>query len=117
MLLDALEFAHRQHPELAGQALFVLGAGHHGAALGDQDLGVADRLSRRQVNVTGFDAEDIAGQIERADLATAVIQQAVGSHCAGNDLIEILGGLMLAINFVVAGKSHRRAHQAQRAFR
>jgi hypothetical protein len=49
------------------------------------------------MHVTRLDAEDITGQIEGEDLPPAVIQHTVGSHPTGNHLVEILGGLILAV--------------------
>ena len=63
-----------------------------------------------------FDPENVAGQIEGADLAAAVIQHTVGTHTPGDHLVEIFSGLVLAVDLGIAGKAHRGAHQAQRTF-
>src|SRR6185437_2172223 len=59
---------------------------------------------------------NIARQIEAADLAPSIVQHAVGPYCARNDLIEIFGRLVLAVDLGGPGKPHRRANQAERTF-
>ena len=42
-----------------------------------------------------FQTEDVAGKVECADLAAAVVQQLVGTNCAEDHLIDVFGGLVL----------------------
>src|SRR6516162_7157752 len=68
------------------------------------------------MHVADLYTEDIAGEVKTADLATAVVQHPVGPHRAGNDLVEVFGRLVFAVNFNIAGKAHRCAHQTKGAF-
>ena len=61
-----------------------------------------------------FEPEYIAWEIERADLAAAVVERIVGPHAAGSDLVEIFGRLAFAENFFVARKRGRGAGQIER---
>ena len=86
----------------------------HGAALDDQDVRVGDRLGREGVLVAHLEAENVARQVEGADLAAAVVQDLVGADRAADDLVEVLGRLVLAVDFDVAAEGHGHAHQLDR---
>ena len=49
----------------------------------------------------GIEAEHVARQMERADLAAAVVQQLVGTNRAADHLIDIFGRLAFAVDFLV----------------
>src|ERR1051326_9141540 len=63
--------------------------------------------------VTEFQAEHVAGQVEAADLAAAVAEDLVGAHRAADQLVEIIGRLVLAEDFRVARKHHGGDDQLQ----
>src|ERR1700747_874067 len=65
--------------------------------------------------LASLDAEDITGQIERDDLAPAVVEHPIGPYRTGQHLVEIFGGLVFAIDLGVAGKAHRCTHHGERA--
>src|ERR1700757_1339911 len=65
--------------------------------------------------LASLDAEDITGQIERDDLAPAVVEHPIGTYRTGQHLVEIFGGLVFAIDLGVAGKAHRCTHHGERA--
>jgi hypothetical protein len=44
-------------------------------------------------------SEDVAGEVKRADLATAVRKQLVASHRARLDLIDVVRRLLFAVDF------------------
>src|SRR6478752_7555842 len=67
------------------------------------------------MHLARLDAEDVAWKIERADLASPVIQHPVGSHRTGDDLIKVLCRVVFPVNLGIAGESHRSADHAQRA--
>ena len=75
--------------------------GHHleAAPLDQANRGVHDRLRRKPVLASVFQPEDVAGEVKRADLATAVRKQLVASHCAGLDLIDVLRRLLFSVDF------------------
>jgi hypothetical protein len=63
--------------------------------------GVDDGFGREAMQMPIFEAEDIARQVKRADLATTVREELVSPDRAFNHLIDIVGGLCLTENFGV----------------
>ena len=57
--------------------------------------------------------EDIAGQIELADLAAAVGQNLRRADGAADELVKVFGWLVFAVDFAVAGTGHDRAHHVE----
>ena len=53
----------------------------------------------------GLEAEDFAGDVERADLAAAVGEKPVEAHRAEGDLVDRRGLLALAVDFGI-GRIH-----------
>src|SRR5262249_7215933 len=51
------------------------------------------------------------GKVEAADLARTVVENLVGAHRAADDLVDIVGRLVLAVDLGIAGKRHRRSHE------
>ena len=70
--------------------------------------------SAENVLVAGLEAENVA-EIERPDLAAAVVEHLGGANRSADDLVEVIGGLALAVDFGVAGKRHRGSHHLDRA--
>src|SRR3954462_5749976 len=60
--------------------------------------GVDDGFGREPMDLAVFEAEDISGQVERADLPTTVRQQFVTPDRPLNNLIDIICGLCLSEN-------------------
>ena len=64
--------------------------------------------------VAHLQAENVARQVECADLAAAVVQDLVGADRAADDLVEVLGRLVLAVDFDIAAEAYCHAHQFDR---
>src|SRR5437899_122305 len=62
-------------------------AGFQAAALHQADGGVGDRFGRQAMGRTSIEAEHVAGQMERADLAPSVVEELVGANRAADHLI------------------------------
>ena len=65
----------------------------------------------------GFEAEDVARQMEGIDLSAAVAQQLVRTDGAGHDLVEAVGLVAFGEEFLVLGQHHRRARRRPRSRR
>src|SRR5690348_17691996 len=61
------------------------------------------------MNRVGFESENVAGEVEGADLPAAVAQDLVGANRAADHLVEILAGIVFAVNLGVALESDRSA--------
>jgi hypothetical protein len=58
--------------------------------------------------LTGLDAEDVAGEVECANLPAAIVEKAERSHNARNDLIGKIRGLTLAKYLAIALELHAK---------
>src|SRR5262245_77982 len=96
-----LQFARCERPEIAGDADVALRGLFEAPALHQAQRGVEDGFGGKAMGRAGFEAEDVAGQMEGADLAAAVGEQLVGAHRAANHLVDIVGLLILAVDFLV----------------
>jgi hypothetical protein len=74
-------------------------------------LGVDDGFGGQAVLVAGIQAEHVAGEVEGVDLAAAVGQQLVGPHRPGDHLVDMVGGLAFAIDFLVLVVGERGARE------
>ena len=63
----------------------------------------------------GFEAEHVAGKVEGADLAAAVGEKLVAAHGAGDDLIDVLGRLVLAIDLLFLAVGELGGNEADMA--
>src|SRR4051794_12879415 len=63
--------------------------------------GICDRFCSQPMNRSGLQPEYVARQMKRADLASAVVQQLVGTNRAANHLVDVFGGLAFAVNFLI----------------
>ena len=63
--------------------------------------------------VADLNTEEVAGQVELADLAATVVQKLGGSHCSADELVEILGRLVFPVDLRVAGERHWSAHHVE----
>src|ERR1041385_2545382 len=61
-----------------------------------------------------LEAEDLARQIEPADLAAPILEHLVRAHGAADDLVEELGRLGFSEDLDVALERHRRADDRER---
>src|SRR5262249_12733944 len=111
MGLHPAELAPGQRPKLARDLAVARGERHERAALDDEHLGVADRLRRERMLVTGLQAEHVTRHIECADLATAVGKDLVGSHRPAHHLVEVVRRLAFPVDFGIAGERHRGANE------
>ncbi|OIQ63891.1 hypothetical protein GALL_545640 [mine drainage metagenome] len=62
---------------------------------------------------TGLQAEQVARIVEVADLAAAVAHHPRGADRAGDDAVDQVGVLVLAVDFLVLGEGHPHAHPIQ----
>src|SRR6516225_4339452 len=114
MLLHTSQFAGGQLPHLAGDIIVPCRKRHHRAAFDHDNLAVGDRFRRKRVLVSGLETENVAGQMEGSDLTAPVHQDLVGAHRSTDDLVEVFGWLVLAVDLGVGGKRHARAHELDR---
>src|SRR5262249_49939436 len=49
--------------------------------------------------------------MEGSDLTAPVHQHLVGAHRPADDLVEVIGGLVLAVDLGIGGKRHARTHE------
>ena len=54
---------------------------------------------------SGFETEDVAGEVKGADLAAPVAEQTIAANRAAHDLVDVLGRLALAEDAFVAAVS------------
>ncbi len=59
-----------------------------------------------------FEPEDVARQVERADLAPTVGKQLVAAYRAGDNLVDVFRGLILAVDFLVFPVAELAGHEA-----
>ena len=63
--------------------------------------------------VAHFEAEDVTGHIKLPDLAAAIVQDFGGADGPADELVEIFGRLVLAVDLCIADEGHRGAHHLQ----
>src|SRR5215467_8568973 len=66
------------------------------------------------MHVFRLETENVAGQMESSDLTASVHQDFVRSHRPAYDLVEVFGGLVLAVDLGVSHKRHARTHELDR---
>jgi hypothetical protein len=115
MVLGAVQLAGGHGPELAAHLVVAGGEPDQGAALDDQHFAVGDCFRRKGMNVADLKAEHIAGEVERADLAAAVVEDLIGPYRAADDLVEVFGRLVFSEDLGIAADRHRRGHRLDRA--
>ncbi len=109
------EFATGQRPELVGDIAVLRGGRQHRGAPHHDHMGLRDRFRRRGMVGAELDPEHVAGMIEGFDLPASVLQDLVNPHGAAQDHVDIVRRLVLAVDFGVARKRHRRAQKLGRA--
>ncbi|MHC2929281.1 hypothetical protein ACVJA9_004078 [Bradyrhizobium diazoefficiens] len=95
------KFAGGHRPELAGDLHVDAGGLLEARAFHEAHAGVDDGFGGKTVAGAGFEAEHVAGKMEGADLAAAVGEKLVAAHGPGDDLVDIFGRLVLAIDLLV----------------
>ena len=92
------EFAGRHAPELA-RNLNIDARGLFEAAAFHQAYGrIDDGFRREAVALARFKSEDVARQMNCADLAPSIRKQSVGPNRAADDLIDVFGRLVLTVD-------------------
>lgn len=114
MIFRVPEVICRHGPEIVGNPDIGSRGGFQAAALHQADGGIGDRLGGQAMGGAGIEAEYVAGQMERTDLAASVVQELVGTHRAADHLIDILGWLAFAVDFLILavgefGRDYSRA--------
>jgi hypothetical protein len=111
VLLDATQLTRCERPQLVGGLAITLSKRHHRGAPDHHHRGVVDRLCRELVLLADLEPENVARQIEGADLAAAVVEDLVGPHRALDDLVDVFGRLILAEDLLVRTEAHLAAQQ------
>src|SRR4029079_4479950 len=75
--------------------------GFQAAALHQADGGIGDCFGCQAMGGTRIETEHVTSQMGRADLAPAVAQELVGANRAADYLVDILGRLAFAVDFLV----------------
>src|SRR3982750_2701825 len=96
-----LEIGGGHVQELSNHRRIVLCLTLQALAFNKANGGVDDSFGCETMELTILEAEDIARQVKRADLAATVRQEFVSPNRAFNYLIDILCGFCLSENFVV----------------
>ena len=96
-----LEIGGGHVQELSNHRRIVLCLTLQGLAFDKTNGGVDDSFGCETMELTILEAEDIARQVKRADLAATVRQEFVSPNRAFNYLIDILCGFCLSENLVV----------------
>jgi hypothetical protein len=64
--------------------------------------------------IARFKPEDVAGQVEGADLPASIAKNLVGPDRTADNPVHVVRRLVLAIDLGIAAVRHRGAHQADR---
>ena len=115
MVFGVSEVAGGHGPEIVGNPDIRSGGGFEVAPLHQADGGIGDRFSGQSMGRTRIEAEHIAGQMERTDLASPVVEELVGTNRATDDLIDVLRRLAFAINLLLLAVGEFRCDHAQTA--
>jgi hypothetical protein len=99
VVFRVLQVTRRHGEQVSGDQRIALSHHLEAAPLDQANRGVDDRLRRKPMFVSVFQSENVAGEVERADLATAVRKQLVASHCTNLDLIDVVRGFLFAVDF------------------
>ena len=111
MLLRQPQAAGGAGPQIGGELAVARGQGDDDRPSRDAHDRVDDRLGAESVVLAGLEPEDVARQVEGADLPATVLEDFVGADRAGHHLVEIFCRLCLAVDFHIAVEPHRRAEQ------
>ena len=113
MVFGMAKLAGRHSPKLARDLDVDAGRLLEVAALHQAHGGIDDGFRREPVGRPRLEPEDVARQMERADLAPPVGKQPVAAHRAGDDLVDIFRGLILAVDFLILPLAELARHQTR----
>ena len=102
MRLNALQFVAGHRPEMPGNLLIMLSLRHQRGSLDRPDLRIDDCLGRKRMLVVGLPPEEIATQVKRANLPTAISKHLVSAYRATRHHVKIFRGFAFAIDFNVS---------------
>src|SRR5215468_3686819 len=111
MLLDAVEFASREGPQLAGNVTIAFRQRDDDAAPDHQHRYVVDCFGGELVLIADFEAEDVTREVEATNLAPAIAEDLVSPHRALRHLVHIFGRFGFAENFLVGAERHLASHR------
>src|SRR5215831_1895975 len=111
MLLDAVEFASREGPQLAGNVTIAFRQRNDDAAPDQQHCYIVDCFGGKLVLYTHFEAKDVTWEVEATDLASPIAEDLVGPHRALGHLVHIFGRFAFAKNLLVGAKPHLASHR------
>ena len=94
-----LEIVRRHFQQVSNHRRIVLRLTLQAFAFNKVNGGVDDGFGGETMDVPVFEAEDIARQVKRADLASTVRQEFVTTNRAFDHLIDIVCGLCLFENY------------------
>jgi hypothetical protein len=66
------------------------------------------------MRIGGFEAEDVARQVKGSDLPATIRENLVSPDRACDDLVNVVGWFVLAINLCVAIVGNRGTHEINR---
>ena len=101
MIFRMPEIAGGHRPELARDLNVDAGGLLEAAALHQPHRGIDDGFRGQPVDRSGFEAEDVAGQVECADLTPSVGEQLVAANRARNHLVNVFRRFILAVDFLI----------------
>ena len=61
-----------------------------------------------------LEAEDVTGQIERANLAAAIVEHLVRTNGTADDFVEVVSWFAFAVDLAVVGEWHQHSHHFDR---
>ena len=114
MLLRRAHAAGGAGPQIGRQRAVARRHGDDDRTLGDADRGLDDRFGAETMVLSRLEPENIAGEMESADLPATVPQDLVSAYRAGDDLVEILRRLGFAIDLDIPFVAYRCAKQGER---
>src|SRR6516165_10086231 len=89
------KFARRERQEMTCQCSVAACQRGQDAFSDYQHFGIGNRFGRERMSFAGFQPENIAGQIETADLTAAVAENFVRANSSADDLVEPISRFIL----------------------
>src|SRR5262245_60676810 len=101
MTLCMLEFSCGDGPELPSDLDVDSSSLFETASLNKANSGVDDSFCREPVGVARLQPKHVARQVKGTDLTPSVGEQFVSANRSGNHLVDIFGGFVLAVDFLI----------------
>ena len=79
----------------------------------ESQAGLMRSIGKQLADGAQLKPEDVAGHIKLADLAAAIIQDLGGADGPADELVEVFGRFILAVDLRIADEGHRGAHHFQ----